>query len=66
MLVLDPEISLGQDDKSKFKAPSRKLAWIPRILNREAFVWKFGTEKGLEMEHVWLPSDLYEDLGTLL
>lgn len=63
MLAQDPEISPGQDDRSKFNTPNRKLAWIPWILHRKVFVWKFWTEKGLGTLCLWHPSDGCEDLS---
>lgn len=63
MLAQDPEISPGQDDRSKFNTPNRKFAWIPWILHRKVFVWKFWTEKGLGTLCLWRPSDGREDLS---
>lgn len=53
ILVQNPEISHGQDERSKFNTKNRKLAWIPCTLHRKVLVWKLWNEKRLEKLSAW-------------
>lgn len=45
ILVQNPEIAHGQDERSKFNTKNRKLAWLSCALHRKVLVWKFHLEK---------------------